>query len=167
MKWKHIELNLYARENNCVIGKDIQRNTEIVNMKSLKKTLQKELKNIETSVVIDGHYSHELFSDNEVSNVFVLRKAPWELQRVLEMREYGQEKIWENIEAEIMGIIMQEAQENYVKEKLFEIDVTQKTSQRIVLEIQDIIEGKPIIFNSIDWMNCTKTLLLLEKRPCI
>lgn len=167
MKWKHIELNLYARENNCVIGKDIQRNTEIVNMKSLKKILQKELKNIETSVVIDGHYSHELFSDNEVSNVFVLRKAPWELQRVLEMREYGQEKIWENIEAEIMGIIMQEAQENYVKEKLFEIDVTQKTSQRIVLEIQDIIEGKSIIFNSIDWMNCTKTLLLLEKRPCI
>jgi adenylate kinase len=166
MKWKHIDLGLYAKEKKCIIERDIQRNTEIVNMKSLKKTIQKELKNIETSVVIDGHYSHELFNDNEVSYVFVLRKAPWELQKVLKLRKYAKEKILENIEAEILGIVMQEAKEKFIKEKLFEIDGTQKTSERIVLEIQDIIDGKTTNSYSIDWMNCAKTLLLLEKNSC-
>jgi adenylate kinase len=154
------------RKKKCIIERDNQRNSEIVNMKSLKKTLKKELKNIGTSVIIDGHYSHELFNDSEVGYVFVLRKAPWELQKVLKLRKYAKEKILENIEAEILGIIIQEAKEKFIKEKLFEIDGTQKTSERIALEIQNIIDGKTTNSYSIDWMTCKKTLLLLERNSC-
>jgi adenylate kinase len=166
MKLKYIDLGLFAKKKKCILERDNQRNSEIVNMKSLKKTIQKELKNIGTSVIIDGHYSHELLNDSEVDYVFVLRKAPWELQKVLKLRKYAKKKILENIEAEILGIIMQEAKEKFIKEKLFEIDGTQKTSERIALEIQDIIDGKTTNSHSIDWMTCKKTLLLLERNSC-
>jgi adenylate kinase len=166
MKGKHIELSLYAQEKNYIIKKDIQRDTKIVNMEPLRKALKKELKKLEFSVVVEGHYCHDLFNDDEVSYVFVLRKAPWELGRVLQRRKYIHEKIWENLEAEIMGIIMQEAQEKFVQEKLYEIDTTQKTPEKIALEIQEIIEGEPTSFNPIDWITCPETLQLLMKRTC-
>jgi adenylate kinase len=165
--WRHIELSKFAKEMNCIIEYDGQRKTEIVNMESLKKILLNELINIETSVIIDSHYSHELFNDNEVSIVIVLRKAPWKLRKVLEMRGYSQEKIWENIEAEIMGVILHEVKGKFIHEKIFEIDISQKSSNETILEIQGIIEGKRDKIDSIDWLNCTKTLRLLEKKTCI
>jgi adenylate kinase len=135
-------------------------------MVRLRKALNKEMKGSKTPLIIDGHYSHDLYYEKEVSCVFVLRKAPWELQKVLQERLYSSKKVWENLEAEIMGVIAEESRENFNIEVLQEVNTTGKEEEESVVEMQDIIEGKSVSFKPIDWITFPQTLQVLVNRTC-
>ena len=135
-------------------------------MVTLRKALNKEMKGSETPFIIDGHYSHDLYYEKEVSCVFVLRKAPWELQKVLQERLYSSKKVWENIEAEIMGVIAEEARENFSIEVLQEVNTTGKEEEESAVEMQNIIEGESVSFKPIDWITFPQTLQVLVNRTC-
>jgi len=134
-------------------------------MDALAVALKKEVEAATQPLVIDGHYSHDLV-DNP-TNVMVLRKAPWELHEVLQNRLYSYEKVWENLEAEIMGVIMEETRENYPDEIIHECDTTDKTPEESVEEIITVInkEAKPHI-EPIDWVTYPETLRVLVNRTC-
>ncbi len=72
----------------------------------------------------------------------MLRKAPWELHEVLQNRLYSYDKVWENLDAEIMGVIAEEALEDFHREKLHEVDTTDKTPEETVEEIIEVIQRK-------------------------
>jgi adenylate kinase len=164
---RHIELTLYAIENKLIIEDDPERDTKIVDMDAFQAAIEKEMKQTEKPLIIDGHYSHELLDKDIVNLVIVLRKAPWALHEVLQNRLYDYEKVWENIDAEIMGVIAGETLEQFPVEKLYEADTTDKTPEETVEEIMNVIKGlTPRGIEPIDWITYPETLRVLVNRTC-
>ena len=65
------------------------------------KALSKIMEN--TAGIIIGHLAPYVVK--QAKTVIVLRKSPYELEKVYEQRNYSKEKTSENIQAEILGII--------------------------------------------------------------
>ncbi len=163
----HIELSVYAKDNGLIIGDDPERDTQVVDMDALSEALKELMEQSSQPLVVDGHYGHELIDENLVTLLVVLRKAPWELQEVLQNRLYSYEKVWENLDAEIMGVIANEAEEEYPLEKLHEIDTTGASPEETASEIIEVLEGrKPKVFGPIDWIMYPETLRVLVNRTC-
>ena len=90
------------------------------------------------NTVFEGHVSH--FLEN-LDLIIVLRCQPSKLQERLEERNYNQEKIRENIEAEALNIISEEAIDSYGEEKVFELDTSSSDLDESVNLLNDIING--------------------------
>ncbi len=148
-----------------IAADDPERDTQVVDMDALAEALKKETEKSTKPMIIDGHYSHDLV-DNP-SLVVVLRKAPWELQTVLQNRLYSYDKVWENLEAEIMGVIAEETLEAYPVELILEVDTTGKTPTDSGEEILSVIRGeKQPSIEPIDWVTYPETLRVLVNRTC-
>ena len=137
-----------------------------MDMNALGDSLEELVKHSDKTIIVDGHYSHELFNTEQVKLVFELRKAPWILHDILQNRLYSYEKVWENLEAEIMGVIAGEAQE-YPTEILHEVDTTGKSPVDAAEEILGVVRGeKDTSFGPIDWVTYPETLRVLVNRTC-
>ena len=136
-----IDLNTLANEKECIIGYDIERDTKIVDIKKLAKL-------IGDYTILEGHFSHEFFPDI----VIVLRTHPDILKSRLEKKGFSTKKVRENLEAEAMGIITEEAIEKYGNDKVFEVNTTAK-EQEVLDKVVSIIEHKEKkhLAGKIDW----------------
>jgi len=147
-----IDLNKLACDKIFLIGKDYKRDSNIVDLKKLNKYIFDNYSGAET-VIIEGHLSHLLEC---VEKIIILRCNPEILKRNLSKKDWSQEKIKENIEAEILDIILCETVEIHQEKNIFEINVTGKTIEKIVDMIIEIINNKfkPIKkykIGKIDW----------------
>jgi len=160
---KHIELTRFAEDYGLVIEKDLQRETNVVDMWRLFDIIEEMLRKNREPIVLDGHFAHEFTTTNYDAFVFVLRRAPWDLYDTLKDRGYSEEKIWENVESEIMGVCSEEARENY--DKICEVDTTPHTIEETVEKIKRVIKTKDSCSEEhIDWLTNEKTMYLLQDR---
>jgi len=132
LKYKIMELGEFKEAR---VQYDEARNTYIVDLDYLRRKVE-ELENSEI-VIIVGHYAHEM----PVDIVIVLRCHPDELRRRLAARNYSEFKIMENVEAEAMGIITEEALAHYSEHNVYEIDTTDKIPAEVASAVEDIISG--------------------------
>jgi adenylate kinase len=86
--------------------------------------------------VLRGHYAHRM----PANVIVVLRCHPRELWGRLEARGWPAEKIRENVEAEAIDVILQEAVER--GPPVYEVDTTAKTADGSANEVLDILRGK-------------------------
>ncbi len=118
--------------------------------------------------IVVGHLLPYLIPDKALDLVVILRCSPVELRKRYEFREYTEEKIIENIEAELIGAIAHKATQRYSRHKLAEFDTTKTKPVTIARRISNIIKGKNgPAFGSIDWLSVSSpsafTELLLGK----
>lgn len=90
-----VDLKSYASEVGAVVDFDADDDAAVIDM---------ELVNIDAGIV-EGHLSHFL----EPNECWVIRVSPEVLEERLAARGYSSEKIRENVEAECLDIILQEA----------------------------------------------------------
>ncbi len=143
--WKLISVNDLAKEFNAYLGEDKKRKAKIVDMKKIKKYFQK----IKDNVIIEGHVAHEIPCDV----VIVLRCNPEVLEKRLKERYPDDpEKVKENVDAEILGVITSEAVE--FNDKVYEVDTTSKSVDENVDDIMNILNGKTVEYEvgRIDWL---------------
>jgi adenylate kinase len=153
-------------DKGLILECDPKRKTKVVDMDALGQSLEKLITDTDRPIILDGHFSHELLDEQHVSLVIILRKAPWELHNILQNRLYSYEKVWENLEAEITGVISDEVQE-YPIEKLHEVDTTGKTPMETAEEILEVIrDEKPRSYGPIDWITYPETLKILVNKTC-
>lgn len=114
---------------------DRKRNTRIVSTIDLKKAVDKKIVKNRTNIV-EGHLSHFLKSDF----IFILRCDPKELKKRLAKRKWSEEKIKENMSAEILDEITIEALECRKSRKIYEIDTSEKKHQEVAQLIADILK---------------------------
>lgn len=159
----HIDLSELAEEKGFVIEKDSNRDTDIVDTCRLFETLDDIIKTSEKPVIIDGHYAHDFIPTMNNVMVFVLRRAPWLLYDVLKHRGYSEEKIWENIDSEIIGVCATEARQNH--DPVCELDTTDSTVKETAEKIKNITEEKESCPQSnLDWLTYKRTIYLLKER---
>ncbi len=131
--WLHLELNKLVKKEKLYSGYDKKRKTWIVDEKKLRKFVADFIaKNRGKNIVIDSHLSH-ILPAKFFTAVFALRCDPRILEKRLKKKNWSKEKIRENVEAEIIGLIEWEARKNY--KKVFSFDTAKKSPDVIVKEI--------------------------------
>jgi adenylate kinase len=147
-----IDLNQLAIDKNFILGKDEIRDSKIIDINKLNKYVFKNFKNKDMTIV-EGHISH-LLSCCDI--VLILRCHPKKLRINLTKKGWNENKIKENLEAEILDIILCEAIDNHSKDNIFEINVTNNSLDKSVTLIENIINNnfknmKTYKIGKIDW----------------
>ncbi len=115
-------------------GKDSEGNW-LIDLEKLNYTIDV---NQYSNTIIEGHVAHFL---SNLDLIVVLRCHPDKLRKRLALRNYNQEKIKENIEAEALNIISDEAFELHSESKVFELDTTESDLSNSRNLLREIING--------------------------
>jgi len=122
----YIDVNKIIGKYRIAEGYDLKRKSKIVDVGKLSKALIKEINNIQKTkakngIVIDSHLSHYL-PKRYVDLCIVTKCDLKELRKRLKKRKYDENKIRENLDAEIFDVCLNEAKEN--GHKVIVIDTT-------------------------------------------
>ena len=126
---------------------DELRGVKIVEPADLQRAVNQYVK---YNSIIEGMLSHLLHSDA----VIVLRCNPEELTKRLKGKGWKENKIRENVEAEMIDTITIEALQKHPKEKISEVDTSDKTPRAVAETIERILKGhdkEKHGAGSIDW----------------
>ncbi len=138
-----IDLEEVARGDGFVTGRDPVRQTDEVDTEALRDGL-----NVPAKIAfLRSHFAHRM----RVNVAIVLRCRPAVLRQRLEARGWGPEKVQENIEAEAIDVILQEAVANLPF--VYEVDTTDMTPPETADAILAILQGKTKGHEpgSVDW----------------
>jgi adenylate kinase len=149
------DLNEIVISNGLTISYDESRETQEVDLEGLNNYIKHNIitKNNGPSsdfIFFEGHLAHLI--DN-VELVIVLRCHPDELNKRLNEKDWNKLKIRENLEAETVDTITIECVIRFGENKVFEIDTTSKTQDKIQDIILNIIKGNTENYKpgNIDW----------------
>lgn len=116
--FKYYDVSSFAKEHNCYDGYDEGRKSHIVDEDKLLDELEPLLQ--KGGSIIDWH-CNDIFPERLIDLVVVLRCDNSTLYDRLNKRGYHDSKIQENLDAEIMGVLLQDAQESYEAEIVVEL----------------------------------------------
>jgi broad-specificity NMP kinase/uncharacterized protein (UPF0218 family) len=136
--WKWFSLNELAEKGGLYEGYDRARESKIVDIKRLREEVN-TLANEHANLIIESHYAHDMPADV----VFVLRTEPSVLRKRMMRKGFRNEKVAENLEAEMMEVIKDEAFEAH--KNAFEIDTTRKTADDAAREMEKILKSRPFL----------------------
>ena len=105
------------------------------------------LKNINCEI-FEGNFSHKLA---RIEQIIILRCDPLILEKRLKYRNYTEDKVKENLEAEAMGIIYSESLEYLGKENIIQIDNGNKTLKNTAEIINKYINDNIKVEEEIDY----------------
>jgi len=153
MKARHVNLGELVKLENLITGVDKARGTLIVDTSRVSRRLKKIIEDSKQDVIVDGHYAVDVVPAKDVFMVIVLRRNPDELKRLMEDRGFGEEKLRENLAAEILDVCLYDAVEAFGLDKVCEIDVSGKEVKEVVDEVISVLEGKSkCMVGVIDWL---------------
>lgn len=129
-----VDLNAFTEEHGLQTEQDVKRESMMVDVEELNEVLEDELGD---DVVLDGHLAHHC-KDADIT--IVLRTEPDELKSRLSDRDWDDEKVEENVMAERIDVILQEAANTH-PDTTFEIDTSERDPQEAAKEIVYLIEN--------------------------
>jgi adenylate kinase len=161
----NLNLTEFATRENIILGKDKKRNSIIVNEKKMKQRIRKLIETCEKdNVIVDGHYAVNVVPSKLASHVFVLRRNPIELRKLMEQSGFSGAKLWENLESEILDVCLVDALNVHGKEKVCELDASGKSVKEVVTEVLNVLEGhKRCHVGIVDWIGKLESEGLLDE----
>jgi adenylate kinase len=161
----YVNLTELAVRENLVSGKDLERNSIIVDERRMMRKIGEIIEKCDKEdVIVDGHYAASVVPKRFVTHVFVLRRDPVELKGFMEKAGFSGLKLWENLASEILDVCLVDALKVHGKEKVCELDVTGKSVEEIVNEILNILMGRgKCRVGVVDWIGKLESEGLLEE----
>ncbi|MDH7476946.1 MAG: adenylate kinase family protein [Candidatus Bathyarchaeota archaeon] len=161
----YVNLTELALRENLVSGKDVERNSIIVDERRMRRKISQIIAKCDReNVVVDGHYAVSVVPKKFVNYVFVLRRDPVELKGFMEKAGFSGRKLWENLSSEILDVCLVDALKVHGKMKVCELDVTGKSVEEVVNEILDILMGhEKCRVGVVDWLGMLESKGLLDK----
>ena len=148
LKLDLLDINTIAKDSGLF---EKNGDTNDVDIEELEKILNQKIS--EKNVIV-GHLAPYVLKKNQVKTMIVLRRSPYELIQVYSDREYSDQKIKENTGSEILGIIAHDAISKF-QEKVFQINVTEKTISKVVEKVMEIIT-KNNGNEEVDWLELVR-----------
>jgi len=143
LRMKCLSLNELARSRGLM-----SRNSGAVDTQELRARLRGDLPK---NAVVHGHLLPYVVPSSAVSKVVVLRCEPGALKERLRLRGYGRQKIVENVEAELIGVVSSDAFDSYGRAKTWEVDTTRASPADAANLVVEIAVSKPREVRRIDW----------------
>ena len=125
----------HIRSHGLMGELDKERDTHEVDLDDLNDSLQ-EYRDSSLLYILDSHLSH--FMDS--SGIIVLRCDPNILAERLRARGYGDQKVLENVQSEILDVILCEATESDIP--VWEVDCSHDSIAESADSIEQILKGK-------------------------
>jgi len=151
----HIDLGELVTRERLSSGVDKVRGSLIADGARLSRRVREiiEREGMNRDVIVDGHFAADIVSSKDVTKVFVLRRDPEELKRLMETSGFKGRKLWENLAAEVLDTCLYDAVRAVGLNKVCEIDVTSRNIEEIVRDIVSILdEKKPCTLGIVDWL---------------
>ena len=150
----YIDINELVKTENLVTSFDNLRKTWIADTGEVSKRLKQILVQSKKTTIIEGHYAIQVVPKNVLTIVFVLRRDPYELKKTLEKRGYSENKVNENVAAEILDVCLCEVISNCEIKKICEIDTSKKLPEEVVEElILRLKKKEQCKIGIVDWLN--------------
>ncbi|MDY6766016.1 MAG: adenylate kinase family protein [Candidatus Nanohaloarchaea archaeon] len=130
LDYRYVDVNEVVGQADVTTEEDLQRGATAVAVDSLIDVLQSDL---DDDTVLDGHLSHHYPADLTV----VLRCQPAELRERLQGKGWNEEKVQENVAAERVDVILQEAVA--ARDRVAEIDTTERDPDHVAAVIADAV----------------------------
>jgi adenylate kinase len=151
-KYVLVILNDIAEKKRTYVGFDKLRQSKVVSMAKLRAEV-KMVAAKHSNIVMEGHFSHMLPADI----VVILRCKPEVLEKRLRKKYKWPTKIEENVEAEMMSVILDEALPLHKPGTVFEIDTTKRTAKQTEKIVKGIMLDKPGVRSQhyaglLDWL---------------
>lgn len=148
-----ISISELVKKEKLYRGIDKKRRTLVADIEKVSKRINKIIHSASTNLIIEGHFAADVVPPEKVSIVFILRREPEELERILRERSYNEEKIRENIAAEILDVCLYDAIKAFGENKVCEINVTSRNVEDVVQEIIKIINSEEKCkIGIVDWL---------------
>lgn len=122
-------LSQLAETAEARVAFDAERESWEVDLARLKSALPPQ-----RPLLVEGHLSHRMGVDLAV----VLRCHPEVLRRRLQARDWPDRKVRENVEAEAVGVILEEARGRC---ETYEVDTTHRAVDETVEVVGEILDG--------------------------
>jgi len=103
-------------------------------------------------LVLDTHHPEGIIPNSLARIVFVLRCDPSILARRLRKRRWSQEKIRENVTAEILDYCFINAYSYYAKKKVVQLDTSRSSVKHSVSLARNILAGGKMPIRRMDWL---------------
>ncbi|MCL1970052.1 MAG: adenylate kinase family protein [Candidatus Bathyarchaeota archaeon] len=161
----YVNLTDYAKCNGLILSEDTKRCTSIVDEEGMRQALIGTIEGYEGSVVVDGHFAASVVPSEVSTCVFVLRRNPVELKEYMQREGFSEDKLCENLLAEILDVCFVEALSAHVG-KVCEVDVTGKSVEQVLemLYVFVLAENKQFCSgSSVDWLGFLEHEGLLEQ----
>ena len=155
MKLSIIDINRIAEDSELF---EKNNDTNDVDIGELEKILEQK---ISKKNVIVGHLAPYVLKKEQVKMMIVLRRNPYDLISVYKDRKYSEKKIIENAGSEVLGIIANDAI-NEFEGKVFQIDISKKTISEVVENTMKIITTEKGN-EEVDWLELVKENNDLDK----
>jgi len=161
---EEISVGELVEKENLSVGWDERRKTLIADLEKVSRRIREIIKQKRGTIIFEGHYAVHVVPPEEVHLIFVLRRDPRELEKILRNRGYSEEKIKENLAAEILDVCLYDAVNICGVEKICEIDTTGKKPHEVVERIILMMKGKKKCqVGLVDWLGMLETRGELEK----
>jgi len=146
----YLDLNTLLLDEGCTEGYDEHRETHVIDLEKSRQLLRERL--TPGHQVAESHIAHLVVPVEVIHVCFVLRCSPYELRVRLKDKGFSGQKLRENIEAEVLGVVSAEAIRTYGKEKVCELD-TSGGLDDVIGEAVNVLEGrKKAASGLIDWL---------------
>jgi len=148
MKLSVLDINTIAKDSGLF---EKNGDTNDIDIEELEKILKQK---ISKNNIIVGHLAPYVLEKNQIKIMIVLRRSPYDLISVYKKRKYSENKIRENAGSEILGIITHDAIDRF-QEKIFQINVTEKTIPEVVEKIMKVISENGGS-EEVDWLELVR-----------
>lgn len=138
----HIDLGEIVKREKLWSDVDKVRGTLVADLSKLSRRIQEMTENSRHDIVLDGHYGFDVVPAESISVVFVLRREPDELRKLMQKRGFGAKKLKENLAAEVLDVCLFNAVKVSGVDSVCEIDFTGKQAETVVAEMIEVLEGR-------------------------
>ena len=150
--FKLIEPNRLIRKEKLYTRFDRARKTYVVNEGKLRRRLE-ALSRSSERIVLPTHLVGRFLPKASVELALVLRLDPVVLYKRLRARRWTKSKAWENTEAEILDVCLQDSLSLLGPRKVYEIDTTRKSAAEVYWEALKVLSrGKTGRSGVVNWL---------------
>lgn len=149
----HIDLGEIVKLEKLWSDVDKARGTLVADMSKLSRRIQEMTESSKRDIVLDGHYGFDVVPAKSIHVVFVLRREPGELRKLMRKRGFKGKKLKENLAAEVLDVCLFNAVKVSGVDKVCEIDFSGKKAETVVEEMIGVLEGrKTSCVGIVDWL---------------
>ena len=81
----YINLTKFAEKHRLTLGEDKERKTIIVDEEKMRAKISETIeKTKKPNIIVDGHYAYAVVPKHYATHIFVLRRNPIELRKIME-----------------------------------------------------------------------------------
>ncbi len=152
LRYTHVEFSRLVKAEKLYIGRDTERRALVVDEERVRKRIE-SLSQSSKGLVLSTHQLGKAVPKSLITVALVLRLDPVILYGRLRRRGWTKRKAWENAEAEIVDVSLQDALSLLGKSKVRQIDTTRKSAEKVVEDATHILERKRRArFTSVNWL---------------